>query len=412
METLTTTFLLPNWIAQGLANGNYERVGGVIRDQVTKQVVAWLREGGSLPSQGLPLPADPVTGALNLLVSAVNTGVSIKGFADVKQQLGGIEQSLKQVQGVLQITSAASVLNLGVSVMGFAVINQRLNELEQRLKQAEKLLQKIDRKIDLGYYANFKAALGLTINAFTMSQSSNRRDSALQAINRFLEAEHVYTDYTDKELELKSQIADEYLLTLSLAYLAEARCYLELGEHSLALRRFQEGSVVLRERIQKYVELLLTSNPAAYLQPHLKDKIDLRRLTRIYQWIDPSLDENAVFQMQRENLFKIAREPNKWVESLPAAILTRVEVQGGWLGPSQGDLKQEADKRLPQVLEVMESMVETNYRFEGYQAEIAAITQLGITFHDWLQLAPAQEKPEGAELMYIIPSKPLDVAVA
>ena len=279
METLTTTFVLPNWIAEGLASGNYERVGGVVRDHLTKQVVAWLREGGSIPRQGLPLPADPVTGVLNLIVSAVNTGVSVKGFADVKQKLGGIEQTLQQVQGVLQVTSAASVLNLGISVMGFAVISQRLNELEKRLKKAEELLKKIDRKIDLGFYANFKAALGLAVSAFTMSQSTNRRDSALQAINRFLEAEHIYADYTDKELEQKSQIADEYLLTLSLAYLAEARCYLELGEHDIALHRFQQGSFIVRERIQKYVELLLTSNPAAYLQPHLKEQTDLRRLT-------------------------------------------------------------------------------------------------------------------------------------
>ncbi len=56
-------------------------------------------------------------------------------------------------------------------------------------------------------------------------------------------------------------------------------------------------------------------------------------------------------------------------------------------------------------------MVETNCRFEAYQAEVAAIAQLGISFHDWLQLAPAtEEKPEGAELMYVIPSKPIEGA--
>jgi tetratricopeptide (TPR) repeat protein len=278
------------------------------------------------------------------------------------------------------------MLNLGVSVMGFAVIAQRLKELEQRLQQAQEVLNKINRKIDLGYYANFRAALDLAINAFTMSKLENRRSSALQAINRFLEAEHIYTDYTDTELEQKSQIADEYLLTLSLAYLAEARCYLELEEHDTALRRFQEGATVLRSRIQKYVELLLTSNPAAYLQPQFKEQIDLRRVTRIYQWIDPALDENAVFEMQRENLIKIAQDPSKWVDSLPAAILTRVEVQGGWFGPNHDDLKKEAYKRLPQVLEVVESMIETNRRFEAYQAEVQAISQLGISFHEWLKL--------------------------
>ena len=465
MEPLTVTFALAAPIVKGLAAGIYERHGGVIRDKVTKQVVTWLRDMGENPLQ-MPTPAGSSANLLNLLVSGANlvasganTSVTGKGLADVNQRLGGVEQAslgnlavsgatlvasvanaavsgkgladvnqrlggieqqvgniqqgLQQVQGILQVASAASVLNLGVSVMGFAVLNQRLNELEQRLKQTEELLNKINRKIDIGYYANFKAAIGLAMNAFTMTRVENRERMAIEAINRFLEAEHIYTDYTDKELEQGSQIADEYLLTLSLAYIAEARCHLELGEPKTALNRFQEGAKVLRSRIHKYVELLLTSNPAAYLQPQFKGQIDLRRLTRIYQWIDPALDENAVFELQRENLLKMAQDPDKWAESLPAAILTRVEVAGGWFGPNAGDLKREADKRLPEVLEAIESMVETNRRFEAYQTEVEAIAQLGISFHDWLKLAPYTEsKPDGAELMYIIPSKDLKLKLS
>ena len=452
MIALTATFVLADWIVKGLANGTLERVGGVIRYVATKQVVTWLRDiqpnssplSNNLLNLILSGANAAVTGkgfadvnqrldeveqaslgnftvsAANLVATAINAAVSGKGFTDVNQRLGGIENQLGEIgknlqltQGILQVTTAASMLNLGVSMMGFAVIAQRLKELEQRLQQAQELLNKINRKIDLGYYANFRAALDLAINAFTMSKLENRRSSALQAINRFLEAEHIYTDYTDTELEQKSQIADEYLLTLSLAYLAEARCYLELEEHDTALRRFQEGATVLRSRIHKYVELLLTSNPAAYLQPQFKSQIDLRRVTRIYQWIDPALDENAVFEMQRENLIKIAQDPSKWVDSLPAAILTRVEVQGGWFGPNHDDLKKEAYKRLPQVLEVVESMIETNRRFEAYQAEVQAISQLGISFHEWLKLTPStEEKPDKANLMYIIPEKPLNLQLS
>lgn len=367
---LTVTFALVDWIAAGLADGSLQRIGGVILESVTRQVVCWLQE------------------------------------TDVNQRLDGIEQGL-------QLTSAASMLSLGVGVMGFTVISKRLNDLEQRLKQSEELLKKIDRKIDLGFYANFRAALDLAVNAFTMTKGETRRSMAIQAINRFLEAEHIYTDYTDKELEQKSQIADEYLLTLSLAYLAEARCYLELEEHDTALRRFQEGEEVVRSRIHKYVNLLLTSNPAAYLQPWFKGNIDLRRLTRIYQWSDPSLDESAVFEMQRQNFVNFVKDPNKWVESLPAAILTRGEVQGSWLGlgPSNEDVIREAEKRLPKVMEVMESMIETHRRFKAYQLEIQAISKLGITFHDWLNLAPSEAKPN-AQLMYIICEKPLELKPA
>ncbi|RCJ25280.1 hypothetical protein A6S26_15945 [Nostoc sp. ATCC 43529] len=78
--------------------------------------------------------------------------------------------------------------------------------------------------------------------------------------------------------------------------------------------------------------------------------------------------------------------------------------------PLTGRFEKEAYKRLPQVFEVMESMIETNRRFESYQTEVQGISQLGISFHDWLKLTPSTEvKPEGAELMYVIPSEPLDL---
>lgn len=458
MIPVTVTFMLADVIVKGLANGTFERVGGVIREVATKQVVTWLRESGGnaaqLPMQNGSSPnlLNIIFSGANLLTSGVNAGVSSKGFANVNHhlagieqaslgnvaissanlvasvantalsakgltnvnhRLGGIEQHLQQAQGILQITSASSILNLGVSVMGFAVVTQRLNELEQRLKQSEELLNKIDRKIDVGYYANFKAALSLAVNAFTMNKAENRERMAIEAINRFLEAEHIYADYTDKELEQGSQIADKYLLTLSLAYIAEARCHLELGEPETALNRFQEGALVLRSRIQKYVELLLTSNPAVYLHPRYTGQIDLRRLTRIYQWIDPTLDENAVFEMQRENLVKFVQEPNKWVDTLPSAIVERAEIKWGLFGrnptPLTGRFEQEAYNRLPQALETIESLIETNRRFEAYQAEVQAIAQLGIGFHDWLKLTPSEVKPDGAELMYIVPSEPLNL---
>lgn len=368
---ITTTFVLPDWIARGLANGIYERHGGVIRDATNSQIVAFLRE-----------------------------------FSQ-----NGSNYNLQLIQGMLQLTSAVSVLNLGVSVIGFAVIAQRLKELEQRLQQAQELLNKINHKVDFGFYANFRAAIDLAVNAFTMSKRENREHSAMQAINRFLEAEHVYTDYTDAELKQKSQIIDEYLLTLSLAYLAEARCYLELGESDTALRRFQEGSTVLRSRTQKYINLLLTSNPAAYLHPQFKGQIDLRRLTRIYQWSDPTLDENAVFEMQRENLAELIENPDQWVNSLPPAIW---DSKVDWVGKAFWDNPQpQIFSRLPNTLETIECVIETNNRFEGYQAEIQTIGQLGITFHEWLQLTPAtKNEPDQDRLMYIIPSKSLKMAAA
>jgi hypothetical protein len=382
MEALTTTFLIPDWISAGLAGGAYERVGGVVRQVGSKQVVAWLREGLTFDGGPGVIPSiDPITGSLNVVAKLVDAAVSAKGFGDVnhrldgmQQQMGLLGQNLQKMQGMVQITSAASMLNLGVSVIGFAVIAHRLNELEQRLQKSQELLSQINRKLDLGFYAKFRAALDLAKSAFRMNKPENRRSSALAAINLFLEVEHIYADYVDQELEQKSQIADEYLLTLALAYLAEARCYLELEEWDTALHRFQEGATKVRARMHRYVELLLTANPAAYLDPQFKGQIDLQRLTRIYQWLDPALDANAVFELQRENLFNWKKEKGiessyKWVNSLPAAIVGSTEVKGSMFG-NREETKSEAMKRLPQVMAVMESMIETNNRFESYQTEI------------------------------------------
>ncbi|MFM7366521.1 MAG: hypothetical protein ACKO2Z_01700, partial [Sphaerospermopsis kisseleviana] len=277
MIPIQVTFALASWVAKGLQDGTFERVGGVIRDVASKKIVTWLRDTNSVTPPNTSFAANPVTGILNLITSGANVGISAKGFSDVSQRLDGIEnqigsigQNLQFSQSILQVSTAASILNLGVSVMGFAVISQRLNEIENQLKQAEELLNKINRKIDMSFYANFRAAIELAINAFTMTKNENRRSSALQAINRFLEAEHIYKDYTINELSQKSQIIDKYILTLSLAYIAEARCYLELEEHETAIRRFQEGAKVIRLLINQYVEIMLTSNPAAYLHPQFK----------------------------------------------------------------------------------------------------------------------------------------------
>ncbi|MEH1884447.1 hypothetical protein [Nostoc sp.] len=133
---VTVTFMLADWIIKGIADGTLERVGGVIREVGSKHIVTWLREQGS------------------------PTG----------NQLGELGRSMLLTQGILQVTSAVSILNLGVSVIGFAVIAQRLKELEQRLQQAQKLLNNINHKIDLSFYANFRAAIELANNAFTMTK--------------------------------------------------------------------------------------------------------------------------------------------------------------------------------------------------------------------------------------------------
>ena len=215
MSTVEVTFHIPEYIAQGISNQIYERVGGVVREVGSKQVVAWLRQ-------------------------VYKTG----------------EPVLSNILSLSSAGDVSGILDLAVSTMGFIIVLKRLGVIEQQLEQAQEVLQTIDYKIDLSFYANFRAALDLAINAFTMTNSDTRKMSAMQAINRFLEAEHHYTKLTDIEIGNGSQVADEYLSTLCLAYVTEVRCYLELEEIDTARRRLQEGAAIIRTRFEKHINTL------------------------------------------------------------------------------------------------------------------------------------------------------------
>ena len=266
MSKIEVTSKMPQDIAKGLQDSRYERVGGTIRDRESKQTLAWLREAYEI---GAPIASD----VLSLAASG---------------------------------SAQANPLNLAISTMQFALIMKQLNLIEQQLKQVQEVLNIIDYKIDLAFYANFRAALALANNSFTMTSSETRRICAMQAISRFLEAEHHYTHLVATEIANGSQVADDYLTTLCLAYVTEVKCYLELEELDTAHHRMQEGLAVLKPYFERHINTLLTSNPAAYLHPSLKDQIDLRRLTKVYQWLNPGMDETAMFESQRENLFELA----------------------------------------------------------------------------------------------------------
>ena len=325
--------------------------------------------------------------------------------------------------------AVSSILNLAVSTMGFIIVLKRLDVIEQQLEQAQEVLQTIDYKIDLSFYANFRAALDLAINAFTMTNSEARKMSAMQAINRFLEAEHHYTNLTDIEIGNGSQVVDEFLSMLCLAYITEVRCYLELDEIDTARRRLQGAAAILRPRFEKYINTLLTSNPAAYLHPSLKEQVGLKRLTKVYQWLEPGLDESDVFEMQRENLFKLAQNPEEWTNSLPQAIripkrgtVAPTNVFNGFAKQSKkfiGALpvmskmkdgspetvpspETEAYGRLPAMMQLMETMVENDNRLAMYESEVETIHRLGMGFQEWRQLTPSSTaQGNGTDLIYI-----------
>ena len=83
MNTVEATFVVPEWVTEGLKSQAYERVGGVIRDTQTKQIVAMLREVTPNLSQ-----ATTILSQFGLVASILNLGVSVVGFAIVIKTFG------------------------------------------------------------------------------------------------------------------------------------------------------------------------------------------------------------------------------------------------------------------------------------------------------------------------------------
>lgn len=358
---VTTLLDIPDALVQGLADGTYSRIGGTVRHVQTGRIVALLREAA--PATDLLSAVTPVVGILNLGVS---------------------------------------VLNLGVSVVGFIVVIDRLGQLEKELQNTKEVLlksnQDLSRKIDLSFYANFAAALKLAQTAFTMSDVENRKAAAFQAINRFLEAEVVYHRYASDLLKSKTRGSEQYLLTLAFAYIAEIRCHLELREIYSAQSRFREVVAAFRPLVKRYIEILLTSKPCVYLHSEVEDETSLTRLTRIMRWLkqDESIDENAVFQRNRDAIFTLHRESDNWKSTLPDTVSAQLEFKGF---PA-------TFKQLPKLMDKMESMIETFQRLEAYEQEIQVMQQLGLNFQDWAQLttpAPMTEIGESHLKCILVP---------
>jgi hypothetical protein len=374
MVALKVAFEIGDEIVKGLADGTLERLGGLIRDSSLKRVTGWVREAAGV--------TEPVLSPL------------------------------------LSITTAGT-LNLAISTMGFAVVMHRLAKIERQLRKAQELLSTIDYKIDISFLANFRAALDLARSVLTMSSEETRKASLLQAVNRFLEAERHYIPLADIEVNNRSQVATEYVSTLSLAYVIAARCYLELEELETAEAHLKEGLSMVRPSYVRHVSDLLTSNPAAYLHPSLRSEIDLRRLTRIYEWVNPGADLNTVFEMQREQIFRFNETQSEWIRTLPQAIrLNKVETvrqqdKKGWLKMLEGqDWKSalrssssqvaEVLPRLAEVIRVIETMIEDECRFRAYIFEIEHIRQQGISFHYWKELsASSVNSGSNTGLVYI-----------
>lgn len=146
MSSLEILFEVPRWIETGLSSGAFKRVGGVIVESASKQVVAWLRDGGAVDTvRTVTDVASAVPSPLSIIMNVARGAVTLldghltrqavgevgKQVAEVGAQVETVRQISSYAATISTFTAAGQVLNLAVSAASFYVIMQRLDRLSE-----------------------------------------------------------------------------------------------------------------------------------------------------------------------------------------------------------------------------------------------------------------------------------------
>lgn len=117
-------FFVPANFAAGLADGSLIRIGTLLKESATGQIVAHVQETGVAQNllQGLSSTPFMAFGSLDL----ASSGLAHLQLAQLKTLVEGLR--------VLQYTNLGVALaGIGVSVIGFSLINKRLKQIEKQV---------------------------------------------------------------------------------------------------------------------------------------------------------------------------------------------------------------------------------------------------------------------------------------
>lgn len=376
MLPLEVVFDVPPEIVRGLATGALERVGGVIRETGSKQVVMWLREGAKIADN-----SDLAAGVLKSVLDVGSGGLTsvAYGALDAVVATNRHNQIMQQFSSLTNLTGLVGgigVVNLAVSAISLAVMLKRFNEIEN---QVVKIYEELQRNRNSYLNAGLEAAEDAA-TAAEAGDNKNKRFYARQAIDRLRQARALILD---RAKELQSRGDNEILL----AHVSQAiqvdtvriRCYLDNEDLDNAKRHLHTALEEYRDMAHLTVTRLLGTKRAIYFHHTVSDE-DLWRYVGIRKWLSnrevnlPSLLQEALFS-ERHDFWNpdIVKDIDASVKRL--SIRERLSPLG----------KSNLESIPPHLLALAKCdvLIENFRRLEGFQAEIESIERLGVSVPEW-----------------------------
>ena len=353
---LNVVFDVPARVAQGLMNGSLERVGGVVRDSSTKEVVMWLRDGGSEVSKALAQP--PLAG----------------------------------IQALATASSLLSAANLGVSVAGFALVLQQLNRISDQIKSVEVKVDRANQKLDDGWLAKLKAGINACQNSVELQNPTLRIQMAGDAINMLHEARHYFNQQAIRSSSKAEAASADYVGLAFVALAAEVQAHLQLDEGDKAARTLRQGLEDLRPGLTQLMNAVLECS-CHFMRPEFAGEVDLDLLLWLHNGFrrmqrDPGeptmqLTASELFDRQRKKIGKVFQSTEDWHGEIPQVAVDTSNVPDWWLGPvNQGMDKTKRGRlvkeQLPEGLNKIVALVEVHDRVMAQVLQLEEMERLGL----------------------------------
>ena len=361
---LKVYFELPAQIALGLASGRLERVGGIVRDVASKQIVAWLRESGKLVLSEPEVTA----GFLQVLQSgsgglaAVATGVLDAAVTARSHHL--LLREMHVIKRLSNLAVVTGVLNLGLGAISFVTMVHNANHIANLVKSEAERVRINERKsvIEyLGLLKNLSADRQNLASELAVLPVLNARTNLLNDLDELLGAGKLTLG--------QAQSAIHCLVTMMQLDILHVRSYLDTDQMSAAKSRLKSCVKDYRSHVRTFVERLLGEFPAMYFHKNVSTA-DFQRYLLIEEWLRGKHDILLELVSERRDDF--------WngdaIRALSPNILDALR----------------SDKPIDHLtaLTMSELLIEYVQRLEGYELEIAT---LRMSVQEWDRLTDLEE---------------------
>ena len=295
---IRVVFDVPAAIANGLANGSLERVGGIVRFADNKQIVAWLQESRNFSNH-----ATAGSALLSKLLAAVGTNA---GTVETLTSVGSLGLDL---------------VDMTVTLYMIYKIDRRIDSLQKEIGALCNLIETLNEKQN---YVAINVALDQA-NVFLKTDSVVDRDGMFQAvIHDLVRAEKTLLADIAHDLDANKLSEAGHLIDCAILidWIA-AYCAVEFGRDDQATLRLDMNTTSLKPHVQRLGQNLVGENPALYFHESVSDDF-LDRYIQIRAWLDGDVNvwERVVKQARKDfwnddSVGRLFRERRKFLHVWP-----------------------------------------------------------------------------------------------